>query len=157
MEEAEEHTLSYYCIPPHRWQNLRYDLVTRQDNEWEPLPEATLARLQRLHHFRPLRDSAYDFFRIQLNDPGILNVAKRESLEPDLYSFLLYILTHEMVHLVRLSTILPDELEVRLATEEEESRVERVAYRILSNRPDLCMGSILNRFYASEVPGKPTP
>jgi hypothetical protein len=157
MDEAEEHTLSYYCIPPHRWQQLKYDLVTRQDREWEPLPDAALARVQRLHHFRPLRDSAYDFFRIQLNDPGILNAAQRESLEPDLYPFLLYILTHEMVHLVRLSTILPDEREVRLSMEEEENRVQRVAYRILSNTPDQRMGPILTRFCTAGAPGRATP
>jgi hypothetical protein len=157
MEEAEEHTLSYYCIPPHRWQQLKYDLVTRQDREWEPLPDAALARVQRLHHVRPLRDSAYDFFRIQLNDPGILNAVQRESLGPDLYPFLLYILTHEMVHLVRLSTILPDEREVRLEMDEEETRVQKVAYRILAKQPDQRIGPILTRFCIAGAPCRATP
>ena len=146
MNEAEERTIRYYCIPPHRWQQLRYDLVTRRDCEWEPLPDAALAQVQRVHHVRPSGKVACDFYRIQLNDPSILIAARRENLEPDLFPFLVYILTHEMVHLVRLSTILPDDREIQLSPAEEESRVHNVAYRILSSAPDRQMGPILSKF-----------
>ena len=156
MDEAEERTLRYYCIPPYRWQQLKYDLVTRQDSEWEPLPDEALARVQRLHQFHPSRKATYDFYRIQLNDPGILTAARRENLEPNLYLFLVYILTHEMVHLVRLSTILPNEWEIRLFPEEEESRVQKVAYRILSNAPDRRLGPIISRFCLPDAPVGPS-
>ncbi len=144
MGEAENRTLRYYCIPPHRWERLQYDLLTRQDGEWEPLPDSALARVQRLYHVRPAK-SQFDFFRIQLNDPGILNVVHRENLHADLYPLLLYILTHEMVHMVRLSTILPEEPESR---EAEENRVQGVAFRILANTPYHRLRPILARFYA---------
>ena len=150
MDEAEERTSAYYCIPPYRWQQLRYDLVTRQDYEWEPLPDETLARVQQLHLLRPMQDSIYDFYRIQLNDPGIITAAHRENLGPDFYPFLLYILTHEMVHLVRLSTILSQAEDLRPSMEEEESRVQKVAYRILSKSPDKDMRPILSKFCAHE-------
>ncbi len=143
MGEAEDRTLRYYCIPPHRWERLQYDLLTCQDGDWEPLPESALARVQRLWHVRPAR-SHVDFFRIQLNDPGILNVVHRENLHADLYPFLLYILTHEMVHLVRLSTILPEEPPSR---EDEENRVQGVAFRILADAPHQRLRPILARFY----------
>jgi hypothetical protein len=152
MDEAEERTSRYYCIPPYRWQQLKYDLVTRQDCEWEPLPDETLARVQQLHYVLPKQDSIYDFYRIQLNDPGILTAAQRENLEPDFYPFLVYILTHEMVHLVRLSTILPHAGEIRPSMEEEESRVQKVAFRILSNALDKGMRPILSKFCAGETP-----
>jgi hypothetical protein len=142
MGEAEDRTLRYYCIPPHRWQHLKYDLLTRRDGEWEPLPDSALARVQRLHQIRP-RKSHLDFYRIQLNDPSILRAACRENLAADLYPFLVYILTHEMVHLVRLSTILPEEPECR---EAEESRVRGVACRILAGALDQRMRPILDRF-----------
>jgi len=145
MEEAEERTSSYYCIPPHRWERLRYDLLTRQDHEWEPLPEGTLARVQRLLHLRPSRSTGYDFYRIQLNDPGILTAARRENLESHLYPFLVYILTHEMVHLVRLSTILPEEGDSLHSADAEERRVQGVVYRILASAPDSQLKPILSR------------
>ncbi len=152
MNEAEERTSSYYCIPPYRWQQLRFDLVTRQDCEWEPLPDATLARVQQFHYVRPSQDSIYDFYRIQLNDPGIIIAAQREDLERNFYPFLLYILTHEMVHLVRLSTILPHAGDIHPSTEEEESRVQKVAYRILSIATDRGMHPVLSKFCAGEAP-----
>jgi hypothetical protein len=155
MDEAEERTTRYYCIPPYRWHQLKYDLLTRQDCGWEPLPDATLARVQRLHQVRPSRNTACDFYRIQLNDPGILVAARRENLEPDLYPLLVYILTHEMVHLVRLSTILPEEQAVRLVPEAEENRVERVAYRILSNASDHRLRPILSKFCFTRSPIPP--
>lgn len=160
MGEAEEHTTRYYCIPPYRWHQMNYDLVTRQDREWEPVPDGTLARVLRLRQVRPLRNAASDFYRIQLNDPNILMVARRENLEPDLYPFLVYILTHEMVHLVRLSTILPDEQATCLAPEAEESRVEGVAYRILSNARDHRLSPILSKFCSTRLsisPGFQSP
>lgn len=146
MDEAEERTLYYYRIPPHRWQQMKYDLVTRQDREWEPFPETALARVQRLKHVHPILNSAYDFYRIHLNDSGILTAARRERLGRDLYPFLVYILTHEMVHLVRLTTILPEEEESYLSVEEEEKRVQNVAFRILSAVSDQSLGLVLSRF-----------
>lgn len=147
MEDAEARTLHYYCIPPHRRARLQYDLVTSQDTEWEPLPDAALAKVLRLHQWKPKGKTVHDFYRILLNDPGILTVLHREELESDLYPFLVYILTHEMVHIVRLSTILPDGHEAHLAPEIEESRVHSVAYRILSRADDLKLSPILSKFH----------
>lgn len=155
MDEAEERTLQYYCIPPHRSQHLNYDLVTRQDCEWEPLPDVALARLQCLYPAHAPRKAASDFYRIQLNDPSILLAAHREKLVHHLYPFLVYILTHEMVHLVRLSTILAGQQEFHLSPDEEENRVQKVSFRILSKAPDIGVLPILSRFCVDEAPIQP--
>jgi hypothetical protein len=146
INEAEDHTARYYCFPPHRWQDLRFDVITRQDREWEPFPEPILARLQRLqkHGCRP--QGSYDFFRIQLNDPGILNVARRKELGVGLYPLLVYILTHELVHLVRVSSILGENEGTGSSTEAEESRVDRISSQILSAAPDLKIDPVISRF-----------
>jgi hypothetical protein len=138
LEEAEERTTDYYCIPPFRWEKLHYDLLTREDHGWEPLPDPILARV-RLLRGKGTR-KAYDFYRIELNDHGILTAARRENLahSSGLYPFLVYILTHEMVHLVRLSTILDDRSGVATASDEtEEYRVQDISRRILSGYSDL--------------------
>jgi hypothetical protein len=132
IDEAETHTAGYYCIPPRGWQRLSYDLITRMDREWEPIPESALARIQQLQRINARRREHADFFRIQLNDPSILNAARRENLEPDLYPFFVYILTHEMVHMVRLGTILDGaELRQHGGRESEEDRVDRISRQIL--------------------------
>ena len=146
LGEAEEHTSRYYCIPPHQWQRLRYDLLTRQDTEWEPLPEVVLARVQCLEKLSARRSQPFDFYRIQLNDPSILRAAKRENLRNDLYHFLVYILTHEMVHLVRLSTIIGHEKDFLILLDSEESRVRKVSHQILSHARYKALQPILDRF-----------
>ncbi len=143
LEEAEARTSDYYCIPPFRWQSVRYDLVTRQDPEWQPLPEGMLARTQRLRR----EQHPSDLFRIELNDPGILTAAHRENLWADLYPFLLYILTHEMVHLVRLTHMLTDYEQDLIPRDTEELRVCRVVRSILLVPPDAsCLDRIIQKF-----------
>lgn len=135
LDEAEERTTGYYCIPPFRWEKLRYDLLTRRDQGWEPLPDPMLARvrcLERIDKRKP-----FDFYRIELNDKSILATAERENLISYLYAFFVYILTHEMVHVVRLSSILekgPDTL--NSPDESEECRVRGISRRILTGSSD---------------------
>lgn len=146
MYEAEDHTARYYCFPPHRWQSLRFDLLTRQDREFEPVHTSVVARLQRLSRpGTPLRQS-FDFFRIQLNDPTILDVLRRPDFRAELYPFLVYILTHELVHLVRLSSILGEEKVTRDARDAEETRVERISRQILYSSPHLAVEPIISKF-----------
>jgi hypothetical protein len=146
MDEAEEHTTHYYCIPPREWQQLRYDLITRQDSEWEPMPEPVLARVQHLERVSPRPKSPLEFYRIQLNDPRILSVARRDNLERSIHAFLVYILTHEMVHLVRLSSILDNRTDFLLPSEEEEERVDRISRQILGSKTCHQFGPVLERF-----------
>jgi hypothetical protein len=142
LEEAEVRTSDYYCIPPFRWQSVRYDLLTRQDPEWQPLPDGMLARTRRLQRER----HPWDFFRIELNDPGILVAAHRENLRTALYPFLLYILTHEMVHLVRLSHILADSEQHSATRDTEELRVSQIVRSILAVTPTPGLDDIVRRF-----------
>jgi hypothetical protein len=131
MEEAEERTAGYYCIPPFRWEKLRYDLLTSRDCEWEPLPRSMLARVRCLERVDSRR--TFDFYRIELNDGTILEAAEREKLAKNLYPFFVYILTHEMVHMVRLSSILKNgPYTLEFSDESEEYRVQDISRRILT-------------------------
>ncbi len=142
LDEAEERTTGYYCIPPFRWEQLRFDLLTQADHGWEPIPDTMLARvrcLQRLNQSRP-----FDFYRIELNDQRILEAAERENLTKNLYPFFVYILTHEMIHMVRLSSILNGSDTILPCNETEEHRVHRISRKILSGSRHL--QPILDRF-----------
>jgi hypothetical protein len=148
MEEAEERTTGYYCIPPFRWQALRYDLLTSADHGWEPIPEPVLARVRCLQRVK-YRHS-FDFYRIELNDRSILSAAEREKLGKDLYPFFVYILTHEMVHMVRLSSILENGPETPVpCNETEEDRVQRISQRILTGNH---FKPILDKFCIGTTP-----
>ncbi len=143
LDEAENRTAGYYCIPPFRWERLQYDLLTQTDHGWEPLPERMLARLRCLKRIHTRR--SFDFYRIELNDESILAAAERENLTGNLYSFLVYILTHEMVHLVRLSSILDNRPDIPASLDEsEERRVQGISRRILTDSK--IFQSVLDRF-----------
>ena len=146
MDEAEERTGRYYCIPPYKWQQLRYDVLTCEDREWKPLPDAVLARIQCLEKRDQARGSSFDFYRIELNDLRILTVATQENLEANLYAFLVYILTHELVHLVRLSTILNSADDYVIPSELEESRVTRISRQILAGAGNMRHNSMADKF-----------
>ncbi len=148
LKDAEERTTRYYCIPPYRWQQLPYDLVTQEDRDWHPLPDTALAEVLYMQRRAPeRRGEAYrEFYRIQLNDEIILRVAHRENFQPDLYPFLVYILTHEMVHLVRLSTILDRNIFATARCESEEDRVHRISRQILAGAEHPGIVPILQRF-----------
>jgi hypothetical protein len=132
LDEAEKRTAGYYCIPPFRWERMQYDLLTQTDHGFEPFPDLMLARLRLLQRIHARH--SFDFYRIELNDGSILAAARRENLLVDLYPFLVYILTHEMVHLVRLSSILDDKsMHPTPLDELEEHRVQGIARRILAD------------------------
>ncbi len=131
MDEAEARTSEYYCIPPFRWEQLRFDVLTRADHGWEPLPDPMFARVRCLQRIN--KDQPFDFYRIELNDHSILTAAEREKLTENLYPFFVYILTHEMVHMVRLSTILDDgPTSIVPCNDTEEQRVQRISRSILT-------------------------
>jgi hypothetical protein len=146
LGEAEERTAAFYCIPPYRWQQLNYDLLTRQDQEWEPLPDVVLAGVRRLQGISARRRKTFDFYRIQLNDPSILLAAERENLADGMYDFLLYILTHELVHLVRLSTIHRNADDLQALREPEEHQVQKISRQIFSDGRFSRFLPVLNRF-----------
>lgn len=149
LHEAEEHTSGYYCIPPHRWNSLPYDLLTQRDREWNPLPESVLAETRHVRHELPSVGRQHDFYRIQLNDPTILRAVARDSLETQFYPFLVYILTHEMVHLVRLSSILDPDRLTRLQRAAEEARVDRISRQILHSSAPARFSPLLDRVVSS--------
>lgn len=150
-DEAQERTSRYYCIPPHHWQRLPYDLLTRQDHGWEPLPDEVLAGVHQVKAVTPARASSYDFYRIQLNDPGILTAAHRERLSSDLYPFLVFIITHELVHLVRLSSILDDVSRLPHSPQAEEERVQAISRQILSNTEYRSLEPVIEKFCRPHV------
>jgi hypothetical protein len=148
LDEAEKRTTGYYCIPPFRWENLRYDLLTQVDHGWEPLPDPILARTRCFQKISSRQ--SFDFYRIELNDRSILAAAERENLIENLYPLFVFILTHEMVHLVRLNTILDNWTNLAPFDESEENRVQSISRRILASSQTF--HPVLDRFCAEGIP-----
>ena len=130
---AEELVSNYYKMSASQWLRPKYDIKTLADLKSEEIVQGPFAQIIRYKGQRKdssLGSTSYDFYKICLQDHFILRVIA-ESERITLSPFSLYIITHELVHIVRFSKFLqnfdasPDEI---LA---EESRVHHITQKIL--------------------------
>jgi len=130
---AEELVSEYYKMSASEWLRPKFDVKTRIDlstDEIIPGPFAQVIRYEGRLKDASLGSASYDYYKICLQDHEIL-AAIDTFRQLELLPFTLYILTHELIHIVRFSKFLqsfnakPDE---RLA---EESRVHELTHKIL--------------------------
>lgn len=101
MTSAEELTGRFYCIPGREWPRYPYELKTRAEGRVPAAP--ALADVVRLVARRsgPAPAAYREMYRIRLRDDAILSAVRDPDDGIDLYPLLLYVLTHELVHVVR--------------------------------------------------------
>lgn len=100
---AEDLVSNYYKMSASQWQRLKYDIKTLQDLHDDEIvhgPFAQVIRYEAKRKDTALGSAAYDFYKICLQDHAIL---KTLEAHPDLrlFPFCLYIVTHELIHIVR--------------------------------------------------------
>jgi hypothetical protein len=128
---AESLTSGFYCIPGREWPRFPYDISTLAEGPGPQAPVfADVVRMTSADVVGPAR-SARDRYRIRLRDDEILS-AIRLGDELELDPLLLYVLTHELVHVVRFESGFAaydtDDPETR---GEEESRVHAITRKVL--------------------------
>lgn len=130
---AEELVSNFYKMSAGQWRRS-YDVKTLADLYEHEIVYGPLAQVIR-YEARPrdaaLGSAAYDFYKICIQDHTVLATLEQH---PDIsiFHFMLYIVTHELIHVVRFSSFLqffhalPDE---RAA---EEKRVHEQTREILA-------------------------
>jgi hypothetical protein len=132
---AEAHRLvsRYYALAPREWARLRYEVKTQAELEPAELLDSVLAHVVCYEYTRRVEGEILeqrDLYRICLQDNRILATISALA-ESDLYKLLVYVLTHELVHVVRFSQQLQ---RLDLPKDErplEEYSVEKITERIL--------------------------
>jgi len=130
---AEEVTSDFFKLSPCHWRRARYDILTLEALRAEEISShalALVAKYDGCHKDRLLRSAAFDFYRVCLQDHNILKTLQH--VEYLMFPLLLYVVTHELVHIVRFSQFLalfeaPEEHK-----QEEERRVHRLTQKILA-------------------------
>ena len=131
---AEELVSNHYKMSASQWLKRRYDIGTLADLDPEEIihgPFAQIIRYEGYHRNRSLGSSAYDFYKICLQDHTIL-AALADNRQLQLFPFILYIVTHELIHIVRFTKFLQQfdaAPEDRLS---EEKRVHAVTHQVLA-------------------------
>jgi len=131
---AEEVTSDFFKLSPCHWRRARYDILTMEALRAEEICSHALALVAKYdgwHKDRLLRSAAFDFYRVCLQDHNILKTLEQVD-DLRLFPLLLYIVTHELVHIIRFSQFLalfeaPEEHK-----QEEEGRVHRLTQKILA-------------------------
>lgn len=157
VETAEDLTARFYCIPGREWPRYPYDLVTLAD---APGPEARvfadvvrLAPKPSLARSLPVRT----LYRIRLRDDVILDAVHRPIDGADLFPLLLYVVVHELVHVVRFGGGFAPFRAARSRRAEEEDRVHEITRGVLRPALDESLRTILDAYGRAAARGEPAP
>jgi hypothetical protein len=144
---ASDLVTRFYAIAPREWGAMRYEVRTLGQLEPEEVHDDALAHVLcydvrktvggRLVH-------AGELFRICVQDHRLLHHHRAASLP--LRPLLLYVLTHELVHVVRFGQRLQDPGLPRELRPGEEARVDHTARTILRGAGVRGLGAVLERF-----------
>lgn len=149
---SEEVTSDFFHISSRQWMRMPYEVRTLRDLRHLEHPGDAFAHL--VLYGRPLedkrsgRDSLY-LYRICLHDDRIVGQTGGGELKR-LLPFLVYILTHELVHIIRFSRY--DQSPLARDRVSEEHRVHQLTHKML--RPIRVKGlpEVLKRFSEHEEP-----
>jgi len=105
---AEELVSNHYKMSSSQWLGPRYDVKTLKELEAGEVIEGPFAQIIRYRGRRKntsLGSASYDFYKICLQDHTILETLGRRTDLP-LFAFVLYIICHELIHIVRFGKFL---------------------------------------------------
>ena len=132
---SEELVSNHFKMSASQWLRPKYDVKTMVDLSSNEIVEGPFAQIIRYQGYRKgssLGSESYDFYKICLQDHTILStLADTPCLS--LMPFSLYIITHELIHIIRFSKFLqnfdanPDE------KMSEERRVHTLTHQILDD------------------------
>ena len=135
LDIAEDKTGDYYKFSFNQWKRHRYDVKTRSSLRTRELNSTAFALLNKCSRtmggFEP-RTMSRDFYFIYLQDRQILKAVGRDK-NLALIPLLVYILTHELVHIVRFSNFYERFETAGKAREKEEKIVHQTTFEILKD------------------------
>lgn len=134
---AEELTSEHFKYSTSQWRRCRYDIQTAAKLKEGELTDEAFAQIIR-YLGQPaesgLRSSHFDFYKICLQDHVILRALDRDR-ELSLFPLLVYVVTHELVHIVRFSLFLQSFEAYPLDRAREEALVHQITREILGSGP----------------------
>ncbi len=144
---AEELVSEHFSLSSRHWIKNPYDIRTLVQLNKREYPGRAYAHLVR--YCRPLGEKltgadSFAFYRVCLHDHNILKKTDRGRKDA-LLPFLIYVMTHELVHIVRFS-LYSAHPSASAKKEVEEERVCRLTWDILEPSRIKGMDNILGQF-----------
>jgi hypothetical protein len=148
LDIAEDKTGDYYKFSFCQWKRHHYDvktLMSLAEDEISSYAFALLNKSSRIIEDYESKTKTRDFYFICLQDHRILNALRRDS-NLTLLSLLIYIFTHELVHIVRFCNFFQRFDISGQGKEKEEKLVHATTYEILKDSSLPKMGYILESY-----------
>jgi hypothetical protein len=149
LGNAESLLSHYYCISSREWSKYPYEVKTLADlqqGEISPGSFATVAKYQSISPQGSPVNKQIEYFGICLQDHNILEAARRDLNLIAFESLMLYILTHELVHVFRFANEFQAYDAGLWLRGSEESRVHKITQDILSTYSDPRLFPILKAY-----------
>jgi DNA-directed RNA polymerase subunit L len=151
---AEELVSNYYKMSSSQWLRPKYDVKTVTDLNAHEIIDGPFAQIIRYEGKRkgsPLGSETYDFYKICLQDHTILN-ALAAYMKMDLLPFCLYVIAHELIHIVRFSKFLQNFDASPNEKVAEEKRVHATTHKILNHVQLPGLDSVIDYFRQWHTP-----
>jgi hypothetical protein len=138
---AEGSATDFFKLSASQWRRSRYDILTLEGLRQEEISSHALAQVAKYTCCLPgreLKSAQYDLYRICLQDHNILSTLEQQT-KLALLPLLIYVITHELVHIVRFSQFHQLFDATTEQKEQEEQRVHSLTRQILQpfKCPDL--------------------
>ena len=130
---AEELVSNHYKMSASEWLRPKYDVKTLVDlapGEIVHGPFAQIVRYEGHRRDTPLGSAVFDYYKICLQDHAIYATLEQMA-DIKLFPFCLYIITHELIHIVRFSKFLQSFDASSSEKLSEEKRVHENTHQIL--------------------------
>jgi hypothetical protein len=156
LEIAEDAACNYYHISGSNWKKYGFEVSPLAQLQQEEITDQGLAQISR-YVFTPYQwlpaPHLRDYYRICLQDHNILKVLeRRDGLE--LFPLMIYILTHELVHVIRFRKFF-QRFDVSCEEREiEENKVHSTTYDILRPIKKIALQPIFDSYVGHRCPGE---
>jgi hypothetical protein len=148
IDISEELISEHYKISTSQWKQYRYDIQSLRDLQEKEITDAAFAQVHRYSrnpHERLRGSELGDYFKICLQDHVIRRAVQRDSMI-QLFPLSLYIVTHELIHVVRFAKFLQRFESTELEQDAEEGRVHVLTYQLLHNCKIPGLSEVLSAF-----------
>jgi hypothetical protein len=148
LDISEDITGNFFKFSTGQWRRFRYDVKTLADLTSDEISEEAFAVLSRrtrvVGDYRPTSLNK-DYYFICLQDHQVLEAIGRDR-EVGLLPLLVYVLTHELVHIIRFSNFMQRFDLSGTDREMEERVVHAITYEILRKINVAMLDRVLDRY-----------
>lgn len=154
LEISEDVTCNHYHISTGNWKKYGFEvsnLVQLKEEEITPYGLAQIARYVYPSPYCLPMVSLRDYYRICLQDHNILRVINRND-GIELFPLMVYILTHELVHIIRFRKFMQRFDVDQEEKEIEEGKVHQTTYQILKSLKGINLNPIFDSYVGHRCP-----